>query len=360
MGRVKIALAALLSAELSRLTFCLLVQKKAVQEVEEKGGIDREDAAKDKVAGCLAGKRIVFVGPSTSKFDYMATAYFAEYGFFPTADQVNNLQGVPGPNPLNEHAVQEALPGMYFPPVTKWGCQSTDTKWESYYRYSNAIFNGNEYCDCYRFGNWRGPYDLYNNTENRVYTNGNTMLAYFQWFGDVVQPRGTYNILPLLGQPHYAAKAQCPVGQFPGSWSWGVGIDRFLSTVVRYARPTHLVVSSAFWPVKPEDTDLWNSIARAGIEAVMDTGGQVIWRSTPQRYDIEPALNYVSPRIQPAIQAAMTTAGWKFWNTQNIVEGFRGGRPYGEVFYDNAHLKPPAASHLADNFLKTYVCPELR
>lgn len=360
MAVVRTAVAALFCAQLSWLATCLLVQKQGIEEVNVKNIEQTKDEANKKLQGCLAGKRIVFVGPSTSKFDYMATAWFAEYGSFPTAEQVQNQAGAWGPNPLNEQKVHQALPGMQaqFPAVGKPGCLNTDASWEQYYRYSNGLFNGHEYCDCYRFGEWKGAVDAYNNTENRIYNNGDTMLAYFQWFGDVVLPRGTYDILPLLAQPSLQATAQCPVGQFPGTWSWGVNIDRFLATVVRYSRPTHLVVSSAYWPVKPEDDSLWSSIAKAGVEAVMDTGGQVIWRKTPLRADIE--FQYKSPRIAPSIQAGMTSAGWKFWDTQTVIEAYRGTRPWSDVYYDNAHLHPAAESHMADTFLKTYVCPELR
>merc|ERR1719387_1341256 len=54
---------------------------------------------------CLDGQTIVFVGPSTSKADYLALTYFVEYGKWPDQEQV--MYGPPGhainqgPNPLN-------------------------------------------------------------------------------------------------------------------------------------------------------------------------------------------------------------------------------------------------------------------
>jgi len=357
MMSFKAAFAALVWAELAFPAIGLVVRQ---DRDTHDGGDTKSDGeeANAKLHTCLNGKRIIFIGPSTSKFDYMATAYFAEYGRWPTDPIVFNKMGAPGPNPLNEQAVHKVVPHLGLPPVFKPGCTSNDVPWESYMRYSNGLFNGREKCDCYRHGIWEGPYDMYNSTENRVYDNGNTMLAYFQWFGNVVLPRGTFNILPLLSQPAYDAVQQCPVGQYPGQWSWGMDMEKFLSVVVRYAKPTHLVLSTAFWPIDLTDAKLWEGIGRAGVQAVMDTGGQVIWRNTPQRADS--SWKYASPRLLEPAQASMLKRGWKFFDAQARVNEFKGDRPWQSVFYDTAHLQPAAECHLAKTFLTTYVCPELR
>ena len=52
---------------------------------------------------------IMFIGPSTSKFDYLALAYFAEYGVWPMHDQVSLGPGQSGPNPLYEWNVRNVL-----------------------------------------------------------------------------------------------------------------------------------------------------------------------------------------------------------------------------------------------------------
>merc|ERR1719162_1892641 len=38
---------------------------------------------------CLDDKRIVFIGPSTSRSDYLALAFFAEYGRWPDTDVIS-------------------------------------------------------------------------------------------------------------------------------------------------------------------------------------------------------------------------------------------------------------------------------
>jgi len=107
---------------------------------------------------------------------------------------------------------------------------------ESYLRYSNTVFNGRETCDCYK-NDPKGEFhiaDIYNQTENRIYSNGDTMIAYFQWFGDTVNPRGSVNLspltyLPMHFEPAKALHQQCPVGQFKGHWDWSMPAPQLLS-----------------------------------------------------------------------------------------------------------------------------------
>merc|ERR1719491_1182509 len=168
---------------------------------------------------CLAGKRIVFIGPSTSKFDYLTLAYYAEYGTWPLQDGILYGAGAWGPNPLDEGTCTHsstAMPPHVTLPMPKPGCQSPNPYGaETCFRYTNTIFNGHEACDCYEFGTWSTASDIYNSTENRVYINGNTMISYFQYMGDAIPPRGTFDISPLLKQPPQPIQQPCPVGQFP-------------------------------------------------------------------------------------------------------------------------------------------------
>jgi hypothetical protein len=305
----------------------------------------------------LAGKRIVFIGPSTSKFDYLALAYFAEYGVWPLDEQVTAGHGQTGPNPLYEWNVRNVLKaGGFLPPEVKAkhnvpGCNQGGGT-ETFMRYTNHILNGHEVCDCHQNGNWKGAGDWYNSTENRVYWNGNTMLSYFQWFGDVVSPRGTMDITPALGLQHQAVQLQCPVGQFPGHWAWSMSLKDFIMTTVKNANPTHVVISAAFWPSKPEDTVFWDELAKAGAASVQATHGQVFWRTTPQRTDHQSA--------DPASlvdKARFLQNGWKVYPAQQIVLQFQGARNNDEIFYDFTHLKPAAATFLMRTWMEQSVCP---
>jgi len=341
-----------------------LVSRAATLVVRNSTGAQKqvlEDAAKKrldaKLLGCMANKRIVFIGPSTTKEDYLTTAYFAEYGVWPSEEIVGYGQGQWGPNPMNERGWKQSsmiLPLQVTMPVSQPGCVNQGAEWEALFRYSNYLFNGHEACDCYRFGQWAGAHDMYNSTENRIYINPktNTMVSYFQWWGDVVAPRGTFDITPLLRQPATVPLQQCPVGQFPGRWTWSFSLKDFLAQVVRYAQPTHVVVSASFWPITPQLYQFWDDVAKAGIESVMDTGGQVLWKSTPQRSDSGKGL-YATPRVD---MTSFTQKGWKIFQAQQVVAQYQGTAPNDAVFYDFAHLRPQAECHLMQTFLHTHVC----
>lgn len=317
------------------------------------------EKARDKAMHtCLEGKRIVFVGPSTAKFDYWTLAYFAEYGIWPAQDQVVYGAGAWGPNYLNEMAVTHGgipLPPQVTTPQWKAGCQApVPGTCETAFRYSNHVLNGHETCDCYEFGSWSTASDIYNSTENRVWTNGNKMVAYFQYMGDIVPPRGTFDITPLLAQPPAPVQQTCPVGQFPGTWSWAKTLPDFLRNVVRHSNPTHVVVSSAFWPITPTNTAFWADVAAAGAESVMDSKGQVIWKTTPQRIHESLPHRYTSPRVDMTPFAAK---GWQVFPAGQIIETFQGAWPNDAVFLDFAHLRPHSQCHMMQAFLATHVCP---
>merc|ERR1719443_1083758 len=71
-----------------------------------KAHTQHKTSSKHTMHPCLAGKRIVFIGPSTSKADYIALAYFAEYGVWPVSDIIAYGAGQWGPNPIHEAGVQ--------------------------------------------------------------------------------------------------------------------------------------------------------------------------------------------------------------------------------------------------------------
>jgi hypothetical protein len=311
-----------------------------------------------KVPSCLAGKRIVFVGPSTAKFDYWTMAYFAEYGTWPLQDTIMFGAGEWGPNPLDEFSVTGGaypLPPMATMPVSKPGCAPpVPAGHETNFRYMNTVLNGHEACDCYEFGKWTQAMDIYNSTENRVYINGDTMISYFQYMGDAVPPRGTFDITPLLKQPPEPIQQPCPVGQFPGHWAWSLTLPAFLRNVVRYSNPTHVVVSASFWTITPGDAAFWADVAAAGAESVMESKGQIIWKTTPQRIHESLPYRYNSPRVDLTPFAAK---GWQVFPAGQIVQTMQGAYPNTAVFYDFAHLRPQAEAHMLQAFLATHVCP---
>jgi hypothetical protein len=314
----------------------------------------RFSALDTELHSCLAGKRIVFIGPSTSKSDYLALAFFAEYGRWPDQDTVwfgqSGAYSGSGPNPLYSPNLEYGMKmeGLEMP-LPSGLCRvgsSAPFLW-----YSNQIFNGHEICDCYKTGVWEGPKDVNNQTENRIYRNGDTMIAYFQWFGDVVPPRGTFSFSPLQQEPPALPSQMCPVGQFKGTWDWHMPLQTFISDAVSHFQPTHLIVDAAYWPIDSKDTTFWEGVSTAGVSAVLSSHGKVLWRTAPKRSDIR-----ITEHSGDVDKSIFTNKGWQMYDAYDSVRHFQGEQDDDAVFFDNTHLKPQAQCHLIKDFLKTHVC----
>lgn len=160
----------------------LILRSPAQEKKPEPVATFEASGANQQLHSCLDGKRIVFIGPSTSKLDYLALTFFAEYGRWPDQDTVFYEQpgkwSGTGPNPLFAPTLEYGMKikGQKKPAPVK-GCKRGST--EEYLRYSNSILNGHEVCDCYKTGVWDGPRDVNNQTENRIYNNGKTSIGTF-------------------------------------------------------------------------------------------------------------------------------------------------------------------------------------
>jgi len=328
----------------------------------------KKDISQEALRSCLDDKRIVFIGPSTSRSDYFALTFFAEYGRWP--DQNEIVYGPPGqipgrgPNPLFGPTLEYGLTNVGRAPLVA-SPQCTIGSAESFLWYSNSVMNGHELCDCYKNDPKQVFHiaDIYNQTENRIYVNQNvntghsTMISYFQWFGDVVHPRGSVDFspltyLPLHLDPPKAVDQQCPVGQFKGGWDWTMQVQDFISNFAMSLKPTHLIIDAAYWPTLPTNTALWEQISLAGAKAVAPSKGKVLWRTVPLRHDYPIAEPSSAVNLQP-----FTSKGWQLYDAANMVKTYRGNRADDEIFFDTVHLRPQSQSHLMWDFLQTHVCP---
>lgn len=339
---------------------------------------------------CMKGKRIVLIGPSTSMYDYFALTFFAEYGRWPVDHTVFvGPEGAQeGPNPLtmglrgwNKFILPKGLDTS--PDIA--GCRKGDH--EVWNRYTNFMLNGHEVCDVHCKGKWNGPYDSSNWTQNRIYTKGDTMISFFQWLGDVVPPRGSFDVSPALEIPPRAVAQKCPPGQFQGDWEWKMDAATFITKVVKQSRPTHLVISAAAWPVSKLTQEFWSSLANAGVEAVSDTGGKVYWRTTPRAsyatdmyvasavpkdtsqmtadaIDNQRTRNHDSANPADIIDTSLfTSRGWDIFDAKLIIEmhqHFRSQKNPTEgrdnAFLDDWHMWPHAVCALNEAFLSESVC----
>lgn len=298
---------------------------------------------------CLANKRVVFVGTSTLRYEYLTLAYFAEYGTWPS-DMRNVHFGQPpaqrlGPTPLNEQEVlwsSQLPPEAISPRAAAVGCKRDDLKWESFYRYTNLLFNGHEVCDCYRYGN-----QYVNTTENRLYTSatGDVKLAYFQWWGQYSSPRGMCPLQAFTAPG--SAPQTCPAGEGLGAFTWQVPVADFVASAVAQIAPTHLVMNADWWPVEKLGQPFWAQLAAAGAGAVKPSSGRAFFKQSPAKGARQP--NYVD-------MTPFTANGWQVYNAAQIVGEIQASWPVEQIFFDDMHLTPAANVHLQSRFVQDFLC----
>ena len=130
----------------------------------------------NNVKDCLKDRRILYIGDSTLRYEYFTLAYFSEHGYWPLK---GNLKG---PNPLLQGDVAKSKLVSY--PTGSSKCRNGRTDWERFFWYTNSLLNGHEVCDCFRKPSGKSCCKLA--TENRLYSKGNTVIGFFQWFGQVL------------------------------------------------------------------------------------------------------------------------------------------------------------------------------
>lgn len=299
---------------------------------------------------CLANKKVVFVGTSTLRFEYLTLAYFAEYGVWPS-DQNMIHYGHPnprrsGPNPLDAQKVlwSTQLPREATSPRSATpGCLRDDLKWESFYRYSNMVYNGHEVCDCYRYGNQYG-----NTTENRMYksASGDFQATYFQWWGQTSVPHGMGPVEAFTAPG--SLWPSCPAGEGK-PFQWQMPTVEFIQNIVSTMSPSHLVINADWWPIDKLPPVFWTQLAAAGVHAVTASGGQAFLKNAPAKLGARQP-NYIDP-------APFTASGWQVYDAAKIVGEIQGTWPNEQIFVDEyMHLTPAANVHLTSRFVRNVLC----
>lgn len=340
---------------------------------------------------CLRGKRIVFIGDSTMRYEYLTLALFAEYGGWEWMhdEPLVRMHGPKGfstgPNPLFEKYGRD-VPYVGGPAGSvairaKNGCIKPyrvdhNVSWESFYRYTSSLLSG-EQCDCFRDVCCAGT------TENRRYAAAPTApaagleLVFLQFFGDGGQSGvghqdvgGTVGLHSLLSN----VSPPCPPGQTlrrpkPGigsrHWTWRMGVPdvlRVLAALPDGRRPTHVIFQAGLWPTRGLDDDYWSHVAAVSAAAV--AGGErplVWWRSNPGLgYGPGPRPNWTCDMHGNGVQACNTPGpGMGFYDARGMVNAFAfqaNMRQEDALHLDKRHLRPRTLVAQARALLRVVLC----
>lgn len=304
------------------------------------------------LARCLKRKRIVIMGDSTARFEYLTLAFIAHFGMAPS-EAIPACHKIWGGVNASQVRLPEKAPDCLF--GNRYVGKS------AFFTFTNELFGGAELCDCYQPQGHLG-YELRLYTPPREAPAGAEAeevgyISYVQWLGSSRKPAATFDPARAVHETQRAANSSdtkpapadwlgpaappCPVGQHrPGSTAFEMPADTFLRTVVKRMRPTHLIVQCSIWPHRFNDS-FWQSLAAAGLEAVHDHGGQVLWQQTLRGYK-QACTEGWTCSYDDVDPAPFIRAGWGIHNVSAIVEPFRDPltRDDSEVFEDTGvHLK---------------------
>ena len=217
------------------------------------------------------GLRVVFMGDSIMRYQYLSLVYFARYGVWFD------------PSNKTHHLVQEKASGF-------------DT-WLGFYQHTNELLQPYELCDCYRLERTEGKRENYNSTvENRYYYDpiNDNLLVYVTAFGNendlhghwtaedvtnslLVGRNGTTK-LPQWKKPD-RSKQQPPLSFRWSTRDWTWVIRHHLAQI--RPKPSHVVLNAGLWA---NDFNYDNDKRKGLIQSVANNGMKPIWRTTTYNF----------------------------------------------------------------------------
>jgi hypothetical protein len=292
----------------------------------------------------LRGKRVVFVGDSTARFEYLTLVLWAETGVLPVCD----LTALACLHDSSAKAAANVASSP--PPPMPTGCEYGPHRWDKFYKWSHSILNGHEVCDC-GF--------VHGRRERRLYEHEalGFSAAFYFWMGGDVYGQGA---------PTDFAHIACPAGASIASreqrnrTNWLLPPDELVRATASL-KPTHLIVGPGWWKVHAASTRFWDSLAAAGNAAVAPQGGNVYFRTT-----LRPRNAFASCRGMDTCSpvdydpSALLRHGWRLYDVSAyLASRYNASDPRFDAltFADGIHLNPGANAELVSGLLAHTLSP---
>jgi hypothetical protein len=280
-------------------------------------GGSRSDYAEDP-RHCLRNQRIVMVGDSLMRYQYMSLVYWVEHGKPPP-------DGVGGGTKDNQekHSVcnEWSWPGVGM---------DGDGDWNTFFRGTTKKLN--DHCDC-----WHSQ--PISRVENRYYHSEefNISLTYLWWYGLDASFRGHWKD----GRMDTCEPGDCK-DSLPFKWEYHppeipFTFEQILVNTVKPLKPTALMINCGMWheycpigfkekvcPVgqycpNKFDAAFAKKVAEAGREIVAPQNGIAIWKTTTSTL---PGQKHKPLQILPEQRKTFEEAGWKIWDVGEFTRSY--------------------------------------
>lgn len=336
---------------------------------------------------CLTGVNALFIGDSTTRFEYLTLVdrlhkQTADTRHGAARHDNRSAAGVhasppspPRSPPAKEHAEYAWMPHGVLPTgahnATN-GCESSPPFHVSFYEESTSRFGDRMLCDCFRLAPSDPSADCCDQAvENRVYYGGSYRLSYLQWFGQYHMPRGNVPLHDALHALHRdALPARCPPGYGARSgWRWSYSVVDLLRHALSGAKVTHVIMNAGVWGTSNLSASFWQDLAAAGARLRTVHGTRVLWRTTVRPARQQGPVAARAMATKPAVTRPWSSkddvplepflsAGWEVYDANALVR--RAARGLGlnrssQVFSDGIHLWPKFNEVLVTHVLSAYL-----
>ena len=246
---------------------------------------------------CLAGRHIIFVGDSLTRYQYLSLVFFLE-----------NKVWLPG---YGNDSFGYRSPCL----ETQW------PSWRDFYLGTTAQLNGHESCDCCRANNCTV-------LENRYYRKKPFSITYLQFF------RHDMGMSGHVGFPPSNSSPPCRPGDCNAHVDWKGDLAHAMQTVVSRLKPDYIVLNSGLW----QSTNGWSTqVISQVIKKINDVlkpkNGTAIWKTTTQSRSMD-----ISPNHDSKIKTMAAQAGWKIFDAWALTRALPLLKP--SVYWDNLHFLP--------------------
>ena len=283
---------------------------------------------------CLAGRPVLMLGDSLTRYQYISLMYFLEFGRWPgtaggtggskagggsgaggpsssSSSRSGSWGGFVTPDPLNEHA---------------WA------NWTEFQIGTTLPFRGRQLCNC-----GRGQYWI----ENRQYRSADGALAlHYYWLPGPKNLSGHHGFPPFDGDAAAAGVPRCEPGYCLSRPSWSLSLADALDQVLAPLGPKVLLLNYGLWRVfhPPYDTLSMSPTALAAVaraaRAAVGSDGQLLWRTTTLPNELRARANRT---LDAPMVAWADTHGWQLLDAWQLTEPLATLAP--SPYLDKVHFR---------------------
>ncbi|KAJ3009904.1 hypothetical protein HKX48_007679 [Thoreauomyces humboldtii] len=241
----------------------------------------------DELFQSLSNRRLVYIGDSLTRYQYLELTYYLETGLIPSTSNASTL-----------------VRGKWDPTN-----QLTWPDWDTFFQQTSISHRGVSHCDCYR----TKELPLEQTWENRYYDAGDVHLEFHQLFKDVgvCSLRGTQSSVPSQSSP-------------PTKPDWCQTVPSFIASTISLHPTVTIVLNGGLHePFSPATFD-------HVLKVVTDTNATLIWKTTTPdrngRHVRDPPVPVHLPNV-------------KVLNTSAIVDDVvASGRRREDLYFDHLHF----------------------